>query len=81
MIGSRRAGLRATILRNRRIDNFGQKYCFRMVRKFKAMRRMAGAQAAAVFLEGVVQHQVQAVLDPPVTAHQVSHACGPGVYG
>ncbi len=30
---------------------------------------MAGAQAASVFLEGVVQYSVQAVLDVPVAAY------------
>ena len=57
-----------------------------MVRKFKTMHHntpqggpvaggMADAQAASVFLEGVVQYPVQAVLDVPVAAHQVGHLC------
>ena len=56
---------------------------------FKATRRraahvaggMAGAQAAAVFLEGVVQHPVQAVLDAPVAAHQSAMRAAPTVTG
>ena len=35
---------------------------------------MAGVQAAAVLLEGVVQHPVQTVLKAPVAAHQVGCA-------
>jgi hypothetical protein len=52
-----------------------------MVRKCKAMRGMARAQAAAVFLEGVVQHPVQTVLNAPAPAYQVGYAGGAGVHG
>ena len=89
MSGSSRAGLRATILRSRRIDKFGQKYCLQEGKNVQGdapqgrhvAGGMAGAQAAAVLLEGVVQHPVQAVLDAPVPAHQVGHAGGPDVHG
>ena len=47
MSGSSRAGLRATILRNRRIDNFGRKYCCRRARMFRATRRRAAMLRAA----------------------------------
>ena len=76
MMGSSRAGLRATILCNRRIDNFGQKYCLRRVRKFNAMHRRAAWKVSSV-----VQYPVQAVLDAPVAAHQVGHACGADDHG